>query len=275
MSEKRLYEYNNNNNGKRYHFYMHDQVDWDSELFEQMTTMREASPDDIVHIHINGHGGSVSVGAQYIAAMRSSKATIVTYNEGLAASMFALIFLAGDYSVPCEHSSLMLHEMRVGMGATASSDVLRTVTHMQRGFRSLYDSVVKDFTSEEEDEKIFSTGFDHYFDSEEQVERLGPKAVVPEDEEDTIEPFIITVDIAKCLTDSPEMAELTRLSTIVNAEIISRINAKVHGSVFLLLPSSNSDLVDILKDMLDEAEMDDVSVNFINNHMSIMFKIPE
>lgn len=274
MTEKRLYEYNNNNNGKRYHFYIHDAVDWDSELFEQMTTMREATAEDVVHIHINGHGGSVSVGAQYISAMRASKATIITYNEGLAASMFALIFLAGDYVVPCEHSSLMLHEMRVGMSSTPSSDILRTVAHMQKGFRSLYDSVVKDFTTEEEDNLIFSTGFDHYFDYDEQVARLGEKSVVPEEEEEGVEPFIVTVDIAKSLTDSPEMAELTRVSTILNAEIISRVNSKIHGLVFMVIPSPNPDLVELIKDMLEEAEMEDVNASHVNGHMSVMFKIP-
>lgn len=274
MSDRRLFEFNNTS-GKRYHFYIHNAIDWDSELFEQMTTMREASADDEVHIHINGHGGSVDIGTQYIAAMQASKAKIITYNEGLAASMFGLIFLAGQYAVPLPFSCIMIHQVQVGVSSIAASELEEYVKHSRSRFKALYKSIAPKFTTKKEDDKIFNTAYDMYLDYDEQIRRLGSRAVAPEEIEEGYEPYIVDVSVARELTDSPEMAEVTRLAGLINAEIISRVSCRLHGAVFIVQPTQHPDVASIIREMLEVAEMTDISVTTVNNYISILFKIPE
>lgn len=62
-----------------------------------------------IHIRINSPGGFVMDGDPIVNAIRNSKAEIHTYNDGLAASMAADIWLAGHKRHMAANAKLMIH----------------------------------------------------------------------------------------------------------------------------------------------------------------------
>ena len=85
------------------------------ELIEALMALDSESDEEIT-LYINSHGGEVSSGlAVYdlISTMRSPVRTVVI---GMAASMGAILFLAGKERVVMEHSLIMLHDPSYGTG---------------------------------------------------------------------------------------------------------------------------------------------------------------
>lgn len=71
-------------------------------------------------LYINSPGGSVTDGYGLIDAMLASKTPVITVNQGFAASMGFLIFLAGDKRYSMEHSEFLMHDGSTGgLGSTA------------------------------------------------------------------------------------------------------------------------------------------------------------
>jgi len=62
-----------------------------------------------INVRINSPGGSVMHGDPIITALRGSSAEIHTYNDGIAASMAADIWMVGKYRHMATHSKLMIH----------------------------------------------------------------------------------------------------------------------------------------------------------------------
>lgn len=62
-----------------------------------------------INIRINSPGGSVMHGDPIITAIRASKAEIHTYNDGIAASMAADIWVSGKYRHAPSNSKTMIH----------------------------------------------------------------------------------------------------------------------------------------------------------------------
>lgn len=90
-------------------------VDWDTWSWintdqEFIDKFREAeSAYDRINIHINSPGGVISEGLVMFNTIRSSKKEVHTYNDGLAASMGAMILMAGHTVHAPSSSIIMLH----------------------------------------------------------------------------------------------------------------------------------------------------------------------
>ncbi|MDN3595309.1 head maturation protease, ClpP-related [Zunongwangia endophytica] len=90
-------------------------IDWDT--YETINTaskftvaFNELEKDaDTIHIRINSPGGAVFEGQAIYNAIFASKKRIVTYNDGICASMAALILLSGDEIHAFKNSLLMIH----------------------------------------------------------------------------------------------------------------------------------------------------------------------
>ncbi len=90
---------------------------WDEDLKEESLTdiavvrkLRELeSRFERINIRINSPGGSVFHGDPIIAAIQRSKAEIHTYNDGMAASMAADIWLAAPHRHMAQNAKLMIH----------------------------------------------------------------------------------------------------------------------------------------------------------------------
>lgn len=76
-----------------------------------------------IDIHINSDGGVITEGTAIYNAMKNSTATIHTYNDGIAASMGAILLLAGEKVHMASNATLMLH--KPSAGAMGEADDMR------------------------------------------------------------------------------------------------------------------------------------------------------
>ncbi len=65
---------------------------------------------NVVNVHINSPGGSVSEGIAIYNALRADGRKIVTHVDAMAASIASLIFLSGDERHIAEGGSVMIHD---------------------------------------------------------------------------------------------------------------------------------------------------------------------
>ena len=90
-------------------------IDWDT--YEEINTAKKFTEEfseveaeaDTIHVRINSPGGYVFEGLAIYNALYASSKKIITYNDGLCASMAALILLAGDEIHGFSNSLLMIH----------------------------------------------------------------------------------------------------------------------------------------------------------------------
>lgn len=82
------------------------QASYYTELFY---TLRTATENDLIYLHLNTVGGDFDTGLQIINNMLDSDAHVVTVLEARAYSMGAFIFLAGDELVVHDNCQLLFH----------------------------------------------------------------------------------------------------------------------------------------------------------------------
>ena len=88
---------------------------------------------DTIHVRINSNGGSVFGAYAIMNLLKSHKATIITYNDGIAASAGTIIAMAGDRIVTALGSVWMVHLPAVGAAGNVHDlqkaiDILNVVT---------------------------------------------------------------------------------------------------------------------------------------------------
>lgn len=86
-----------------------------------------------IHVRINSPGGEIYHGSAIVSAIRRCKAEVITYNDGLAASMAGAIWLAGHKRRMASNALLMLHSASGFCWGTAEdmrnlADVLDGIT---------------------------------------------------------------------------------------------------------------------------------------------------
>lgn len=64
---------------------------------------------DVINVHINSYGGSVSEGLAIYNTLKNHKAKIRTYCDGFACSAASVVFMAGDERLMNDASLLMIH----------------------------------------------------------------------------------------------------------------------------------------------------------------------
>jgi ATP-dependent protease ClpP protease subunit len=97
----------------------------------------EAAGVKKINIRINSGGGNVQHGYSIVAALLNSKLTIHTYNDGVAGSMAAFIFLCGQRRVMADYANLMLHEPSYPSGYLASENDLSALESFKASLTTL------------------------------------------------------------------------------------------------------------------------------------------
>ena len=137
--------------------------------------IRRATEADLIHIYINGPGGYVDTGLQYINAMRESRAKVVTILDGAAASMCGNIFLAGHEMIVQPYAILMLHDMlHAFMHEKGIAVVQQSLDSYNRIFDKLIEDYIDGFLTKQEIQKI-KDGSDFYLEGAEIIERLNKR----------------------------------------------------------------------------------------------------
>lgn len=90
---------------------------------------------DTVHLHINSPGGDVISGLSIVSAMQSMRAFIHVHVDGIAASMAAVIAIAGDKISMQDYAKLMIHN------PYPSDDSAKVNDKMRKALGSLTDTL--------------------------------------------------------------------------------------------------------------------------------------
>lgn len=128
---------------------------------------------DVIQFRINSPGGNVFEGEAIVNAIRSCSAEVHTYNDGVAASMAAGIWLAGKKRYMGRNATLMIHAPTSLCWGNAvemreQANVLDTFT--EASAESIAE--LTDMTVEDVQKAFFEDGKDHWM-SYADVERLG------------------------------------------------------------------------------------------------------
>ena len=113
-------------------------------VIAQMLYLQMQDPKKDINIYINSPGGSVTAGLAIYDTMQFVTCNVNTYCMGMAASMGAVLLLAGTkgnrFALPNSH--VMIHQVSGGAQGTAS-DVERTVEFMYELKKKLNEIIAK------------------------------------------------------------------------------------------------------------------------------------
>jgi len=141
--------------------------------YRRMITMMHSLPEDFtVHQYIHSPGGSIPVACNILTAMQRCKATIITYNIGMAASCGSLILAFGDKIHVDELAITMFHNS--AGGANDSTHRLLTKTqHLINNVAGFFERMKnRGIMTEKEIEGIVKRGEEFYLNSDEMKQRL-------------------------------------------------------------------------------------------------------
>lgn len=135
-----------------------------------LETLRKATKNDKVVIHINSPGGYIDSCLQIINSMKECKAEITTIIEGEACSAGSIIFLAGDERLVREHCLMLCHYYSGGMRGKGN-ELISRAKFQDEFFKKFFRKIYKGFMTKEEIEKMIG-GEDFWFDADEVHKRL-------------------------------------------------------------------------------------------------------
>lgn len=150
----------------RYSRYFNDSVedDRDNTALNLVTELLKLSQSyDRINIRINSPGGEIAEGDAMVTAIRSCSAEVHTYNDGLAASMAADIWLSGHKRHMARNAKLMIHP--VSMGLFGNADDMRQAAEILDKLDSASIASLAEATgldADEVSERFFSSYKDHW-----------------------------------------------------------------------------------------------------------------
>ena len=97
-----------------YSIYLTDPIVSADQYIEHFAVFKDASPDDVIFLHLNSQGGSVSVGQMYIRHMRECAAPIIGFVGMDCASQCEAIAMQCDDLVTDEMSTMLIHSFSYG-----------------------------------------------------------------------------------------------------------------------------------------------------------------
>ena len=129
---------------------------------------RRAGP---VTLYINSLGGEVQSGLALYDVMQAVSYPVRTVCLGMAASMGALLFIAGDDREMLPHSRIMIHDPLIGGGIAGSALSVKARADDLMRIRDVTAEVIARHTGMPLDEVFSLTASDTYFEADEAVRR--------------------------------------------------------------------------------------------------------
>ncbi len=147
-------------------------VDADSvaELIRGMRHLQRVDPAAPVTLFINSPGGEVQSGLALYDVMKAVSCPVRTVCLGLAASMAALLFIAGDTRDILPHGRVMIHDPLIGGGIGGSALSVKARADDLMRIRDITAQVIAEHTGMELGRVFELTARDTYFEAEEAVE---------------------------------------------------------------------------------------------------------
>ncbi|MBQ9277804.1 MAG: ATP-dependent Clp protease proteolytic subunit [Lachnospiraceae bacterium] len=140
-------------------------------LINQVRYLDKISPGEEITLYINSPGGEVTSGLVLYDVLRLVKSPIRTVCIGTAASMGAILFLAGDKRCMTIHSQIMIHDPAVRMGNAPSKalSVQETLDSLMKTREELA-RIIADRTHKPIRSIYAKTKGDAYFNAKEALE---------------------------------------------------------------------------------------------------------
>ena len=123
-----------------------------------------------ITLYINSPGGEVQSGLALYDVMQAVSCPIRTVCLGMAASMGALLFIAGDEREILPHSRVMIHDPLIGAGAGGSALSVKARADDLMRIRDITAGVIARHSGMSIERVFELTASDTYFEAEEAVE---------------------------------------------------------------------------------------------------------
>lgn len=137
-------------------------------LILQLRYLHHADPEKEITMYINSPGGSVCDGLALYDIMAAIKCPIRTVCVGMAASMGALLFVAGNNREMLPHAEVMIHDP-LAMGISGSALSIEESSRRLMGIRQTTAEILAEHTGRTIEEIYEKTRQDSYFDAQEAV----------------------------------------------------------------------------------------------------------
>ena len=141
-------------------------------LFKQLMYLSRTEPDKEITLYINTPGGEVSSGMAVYDFLHLTKTPIRTVCVGLAASMGAILFLAGDKREMLPHGQIMIHDPAPGGGSMQGMkpDAMEEQLISLKKAQKTLCEIISQTTGQPMDIVREKTRKDSYFDAQEAVD---------------------------------------------------------------------------------------------------------
>ncbi len=146
-------------------------------LILQLRYLHQAGPEKEITMYINSPGGSVSDGLALYDVMEGIPCPVRTVCVGMAASMGALLFAAGDTRDMLPHATVMIHDP-LTLGISGSALSVEEASRRLMETREITASILSKHTGHTIEEVYEKTRQDSYFNAQEAVEwRLADRII--------------------------------------------------------------------------------------------------
>ena len=141
-----------------------------NQLILQFMHLDRENPGEEITFYINSPGGEINSGMALYDAIRMLKSPVRTVCMGMAASMGAILFLAGDKRELLPHSEVMIHDPRqFGGGGGTATDIASNAERIMK-MRDMTGSVIAERTGKDLKTVLEYTKTDSWFDAKEAIE---------------------------------------------------------------------------------------------------------
>lgn len=133
-------------------------------LTSQIRYLNRLDPKAEITLYIDSPGGEVNSGMAIYDAMQLSSAPIKTVCVGLAASMAAVLFIAGDVREIYPHSRIMIHDPLIA--STGGSALrLKSISDSLMETRNLTAEIISEHSGIPIEEVLRITSYDAWFNA--------------------------------------------------------------------------------------------------------------
>jgi ATP-dependent protease ClpP protease subunit len=154
-------------------FYLSGDVKPPAEYVQWFETIRNASENDVIMVHINSYGGDLFTAIQFMRVFNETKANVVASVEGTCMSAATIIFLSAKHWEISKHSMFMFHNYAsaiVGKGGEMYDNII----HERKWSEKLWHDIYSGFLTENEIKSILDSK-DIWMTGEEVSKRLQEK----------------------------------------------------------------------------------------------------
>lgn len=147
-------------------------VDADSAsgIIRNLLFLQKESTEEPITLFINSPGGEVQSGLALYDVMQAISCPVRTVCLGMAASMAALLFIAGNQRDMLPHSRVMIHDPLIGGGLGGSALSVKARADDLMRIRDITAQVVAQHSHMSLEEVFELTAKDTYFEAQEAID---------------------------------------------------------------------------------------------------------